>query len=101
MNRLCKYKDILGVPNSGFHSARLFGFARNDFIGTFGIAFIITLIFYRQILLQSKMIYNGSIIINIVKSFIIISIILFIIGILLHRLFCINTTLNKMIFGKM
>ncbi len=83
-NGLCKYKDILGVPNQGFHSARLFGFARNDLLGTFGIAFLIAIIFYRKTLL---------------KSFLIISIILFILAILLHRLFCVNTTLNKMIFG--
>lgn len=85
VNGLCKYKDVLGVPNQGFHSAHLFGFARNDILGTFAIAFIIAIIFYRKSLLQ---------------SFIIISIILFVLGILLHRLFCVNTTLNKMIFGK-
>lgn len=82
---LCKYKDALGVPGQGFHSARLFGFARNDVLGTFGIAFIISLLFYRKTLL---------------KSFIIISIILFVLAIFLHRLFCVNTTLNKMIFGN-
>ncbi len=82
---LCQYKDILGVPNQGFHKTRLFGFARNDVLGTFAIAFLIAIIFYRKTLL---------------KSFIIISIILFILAILLHRLFCVNTTLNKMIFGK-
>ncbi len=84
INGLCKYKDVLGVPNQGFHSARLFGFARNDILGTFGIAFIIAFIFYRNSLL---------------KSFIIISIILFVLAIFLHRLFCVNTTLNKKIFG--
>jgi hypothetical protein len=82
---LCQYKDILGVPNQGFHSARFMGYARNDILGTFGIAFIIALLFYRKTLL---------------KSFLIISILLFIIAIFLHRLFCVNTTLNKMIFGK-
>ncbi len=85
MSGLCNYKDILGIPKEGFHSTRLFGFARNDVLGTFGIALIITLTFYRKKLL---------------KSFIIISIILFIIATFLHRLFCVNTTLNKMIFGK-
>lgn len=85
MSGLCQYKDVLGVPKQGFHSARLYGFARNDLLGTFGIALIIALIFYRQTLL---------------KSFIIISIILFVLGIILHRLFCVNSTLNKMIFGK-
>lgn len=85
INGLCKYKDILGVPKEGFHSTRLFGFARNDILGTFGIALIITIIFYRKTLFT---------------SFIIISILLFILAIFLHRLFCVNSTLNKMIFGK-
>lgn len=84
-NGLCKYKDVLGVPKKGFHSTRFMGFALYDILGTFGIAFIIAFIFYRNSLL---------------KSFIIISIILFILGIILHRLFCVNTTLNKIIFGK-
>ncbi len=82
---LCKYRNILGVPNRGFHSTRFMGFALYDILGTFGIALIIAFIFYRNTLL---------------KSFIIISIILFVLGIILHRLFCVNTTLNKMIFGK-
>lgn len=84
MTGLCKYKDILGQPGKGFHSTRFMGFALFDILGTFAIAFIIALIFYRKTLL---------------KSFIIISVILFIVAILLHRLFCVNTTLNKMIFG--
>ncbi len=82
---LCKYRDVLGVPGRGFHSARLFGFARNDLLGTLFIAFLIALLFYRKKLLI---------------SFLTLSVILLIVGILLHRLFCVNTTLNKMIFGS-
>lgn len=85
VNGLCQYKDVLGVPKQGFHSARLFGFARNDVLGTFGIALMISIIFYRKTLF---------------RSFIIISILLFVLAIILHRLFCVNSTLNKMIFGK-
>ncbi len=75
-NGLCKYRDVLGVPGRGFHSTRFMGFSLYDILGTFGIAFMIALIFYRKSLL---------------KSFLILSIILFLIGILLHRLFCVNT----------
>ena len=31
---LCKYKDILGIPEQGVHKPRILGLARNDFIGT-------------------------------------------------------------------
>ncbi len=82
---LCKYKDVLGVPKQGFHSKRFYGYAINDVLGTFFIAFLITIIFYRK---------------NFLINFIIISLLLFILAILLHRLFCVNTTLNVQIFGK-
>ncbi len=82
---LCKYKDILGIPKQGFHKTRLFGFALYDILGTIFIAFLIAFFFYRNILL---------------KAFLIISLILFVLGIILHRIFCVNTTLNMMIFGK-
>lgn len=81
---LCQYKDVLGKPGEGFHKARLFGFARNDLLGTMAIAAILALIFYRKTFWY---------------SFLIIFLILMAIAIFLHRLFCTNTTLNKMIFG--
>ena len=82
---LCKYKDILGVPGQGFHKERLFGFARNDVLGTIFIGFIISFIFYRKTL---------------IKSFLLWTLMLFILGTILHRIFCVNTTFNMMIFGK-
>jgi hypothetical protein len=85
MMDLCKYKDILGVPKQGFHKERLFGFARNDILSTIFGAFLISFFFYKKSFLY---------------SFIIWMVILFILGIILHRIFCVNTTFNMILFGK-
>ena len=77
---LCKYKDALGKPNVGIHSYRIFNIAIADVIMTFIGAFIISYF------------YN--------ISFIKTSIFLFILGIILHRIFCVQTTINKLLFFK-
>ena len=74
---LCKYKDVLGIPNKGIHSYRLFGVAIVDVIMTVILAYLIS-IFTRY---------------NFTKTVIF----LFILGIVLHRLFCVDTTINKLI----
>ena len=74
---LCKYKDVLGIPNKGIHSYRLFGVAIVDVIMTVILAYLIS-IFTRY---------------NFTKTVIF----LFILGIILHRLFCVDTTVNKLI----
>ena len=78
---LCKYKNILGVPGQGPHSYRIFNIAIVDVILTLILAYIIS--------------YNYNI--SFVKS----SIILFILGILLHRLFCVRTTIDKVLFNEL
>ena len=75
---LCKYKDALGKPNEGIHSYRIFNIAIADVIMTFIGAFIISYF------------YN--------ISFIRTSIFLFILGIILHRIFCVKTTIDKLLF---
>jgi hypothetical protein len=76
-----KYKYIFGKEKTGIHSYRIYDIAIMDVLMTITGAFIISYLFnYR---------------------FIIVLIILFIIGIILHRLFCVNTTINKLIFGKL
>ena len=79
--KLCKYKNILGVPGQGPHSYRIFNIAIVDVILTIILAFIISYIFK----------------ISFVKT----SIILFILGILLHRLFCVRTTIDKLLFNEL
>ena len=77
---LCKYKDALGKPDVGIHSYRIFNIAIEDVIMTFIGAFIISYF------------YN----ISFVKT----SIFLFILGIILHRIFCVQTTIDKLLFSK-
>ncbi len=80
----CQYRDILGKPEEGVHSTRFLGVAINDVIGTIVGAYIITYFFY------NKTFY---------ESFYKVLTLLFILGVVLHRIFCVNTTVNKMIFG--
>lgn len=77
---LCKYKDIFGKENTGIHSHRIFNIAIMDVLGTFIIAIIIAYFF------------NFNYIITVIIAFLL--------GIILHRLFCVNTTINKLIFGQ-
>lgn len=74
---LCKYKDILGAPNTGVHSTRIFGFALNDIIGTIAASFIISVVFK--------------------KSFLKTLIVVFILGELMHYIFCVDTAFMKLL----
>ena len=76
---LCQYKDILGVPGVGFHNHFGMGFAVLDLLGTILIAYFIS----------NK--YNFSF--N--HTFIA----LMMVAIFLHKLFCVDTTLNKILFN--
>jgi hypothetical protein len=76
---LCKYKNILGVPGQGPHSYRIFNIAIVDVLLTLILAYIISYIYK----------------ISFVKT----STTLFILGILLHRVFCVRTTIDKLLFS--
>lgn len=78
---LCKYKHIFGEEKKGFHQQRLLGFALYDVLGTVGIAVLLKLFLFPA------------------TSFILVFFWLMIVTIVVHRLFCVNTTLNKAIFG--
>jgi uncharacterized membrane protein YcaP (DUF421 family) len=75
-----KYSDIFGKPNIGFHSYRIFDIAIYDVLGTIIISGLISYWFN--------------------FNFFLILFILLLLGIILHRLFCVDTTINKLIFGK-
>lgn len=75
---LCKYKNSLGIPNKGIHSYRLFGVAIVDVIMTIIAAKLIS--YYYKI------------------SFFYTCVFLFVLGIILHRLFCVRTTIDKLLF---
>lgn len=78
---LCKYKNIFGKPNTGLHSFRLFGVAMFDVLLTIIAAVVISYIF------KFSLLYT--------------TITLFILGIILHRLFCVRTTIDKLLFPYM
>jgi hypothetical protein len=75
---LCKYKDILGKPGKGIHSYRIFNIAIADVIMTFIVAYIISYLFKFKFW-------------NTLLTF-------FILGIILHRVFCVRTTVDKLLF---
>jgi len=74
-----KMREIFGKEGEGVHSYRIFNIAIVDVIATIIGAYLLSIFFK--------------------INFWIILIILFILGIILHRLFCVNTTINKFIFG--
>jgi hypothetical protein len=78
---LCKYKNALGIPGTGIHSYRLFGIAIADVIMTIIGALFISYFFKYPFL--NTLIF------------------LFILGIILHRLFCVRTTIDKLIFPNL
>jgi hypothetical protein len=77
----CEYSNIFGKPNEGLHSIRLFDIAIIDVILTIMAAYLLNIML------------NGN-------NFILILIVLFISGIILHRLFCVRTTVDKYLFGS-
>ena len=80
----CKYSEIFGKPKEGLHSYRLFNIAIIDVLLTilFGI------LIHKFIII--KYFKNIHILITIIT--------LFIIGIIMHRLFCVRTTIDKLLF---
>lgn len=75
----CKYKELLGKVGKGVHSIRFLNIAVIDVFLTFIAAYIIYS-FNRKI------------------NYFLILILLFIAGIILHRLFCVRTTIDKLLF---
>lgn len=76
----CKYKDIFGEPGQGIHSYRFLNIAIVDVLLTILLGYYIA--YYTKTPVW------------------IILILLFIMGILLHRLFCVRTTVDKLLFSE-
>ena len=76
---LCRYKDIFGIPGKGVHSYRIFDIAVVDVILTFIFAYFVSYLFSLKYL--TALIFS------------------FLLGIGLHWLFCVNTTVGKKLFG--
>lgn len=83
---LCKYKNIFGEPNKGIHKYRFLGIASIDLFLTIFIALIVSYFIYKKI--------NY----NIYQTFFIVFTILFLFGIICHRMFCVKTTIDNFIF---
>lgn len=77
---LCAYKNIFGEPGKGVHSYRIFNIAIVDVVMTIIGAYFVAKYFK--------------------LNFVYTLISLFILGIIMHRLFCVKTTVDKFLFGK-
>lgn len=79
---LCEYKDLFGKPNEGSHAYRIpvLDLAAVDVIMTVAVS------------------YGASYYFN--YSFLIVLLVFIIAGIVSHKLFCVDTTVNTFIFGK-
>mgnify|MGYP003988165239 CR=1 FL=1 len=77
---LCKYSKLFGETGKGLHSYRIFNIAIIDVVMTFIGAYLLQLFIFKN------------------TSYYIIVICLFIVGIILHRLFCVRTTIDLLLF---
>ncbi len=75
---LCQYKDIFGRPREGAHAYRVFDIAVVDVAATVVVAYIIAKFF--------GFVFWKSLVV------------LFIVGIISHRAFCVKTTVDKLVF---
>lgn len=77
---LCPYKYIFGKPSEGFHSYRIFDISILDVIVVCIGAYFIS--YYYQLD------YKITLFIS------------FLIGIIAHRLFCVETKVDRLLFGQ-
>jgi purine-cytosine permease-like protein len=77
-NPLCKYKNILGEPGKGFHSYRALGVSILDVLVVLLAAIGIS--YWTKI--SAYIIVPG----------------MFLLGIVVHRMFCVRTTVDKLLF---
>lgn len=75
---LCRYKHVFGKEGEGFHSVRLFDIAILDVIATLVVAVVIARLL------------KWNVFWTILAAFVL--------GIFAHRIFCVNTIINKFIF---
>ena len=76
----CEYRHIFGVEGEGIHSYRILNLAVVDVALTILAGWFIS--------------WKWK------KNIYVVWICLFFLGIILHRIFCVNTTLNKIIFNN-
>jgi hypothetical protein len=77
-NNLCPFKSLFGEPNTGVHSYRIMDLAIVDIVSTIILAYGLAVYFnqeFYQVLIAT-----------------------FLLGIIMHRLFCVRTTIDKILF---
>ena len=79
-NPLCQYRDVFGSPGEGAHSYRFMGVAIVDVVLTILGGWMIALA-------------SGWPVWKVMIG-------VFVAGIVFHRLFCVNTTVNTLLFGR-
>lgn len=89
---LCKYKNIFGEPGTGVHKYRIFDIAVVDTVLTVLIIALIIWVWYKKFSTVKTRKHVGWVVLFT-------TIIVFSLGIFAHRLFCVNTTINKKLFG--
>ena len=77
---LCPYKTLTGKPNEGSHSYRLFNLSIFDTVVTIAVCYGISKYY--------KLEFSEVLIIA------------FLMGIISHHLFCVDTTIEKILFPK-
>ena len=75
---LCKYRDIFGKPNEGVHKHRIFGLAVVDL----GMTIILAILIARWKRWNILLVFT----------------VLMILGLIMHKIFCVKTKLTTMIF---
>lgn len=83
---LCKYKNIFGKPGEGAHSIRIFNIAIIDVLATILLAITIHQLILEQLLR-----------IHYISIWLVIGL-CFLAGIIAHRVFCVRTTIDKLLF---
>ena len=78
---LCKYKNIFGEPGKGVHSIRIFNIAVVDLLATLLVAYAISRIYKKITFLEA-------------------SVFMLLLGIIFHHLFCVRTTIDKLLFRE-
>ena len=75
---LCKYKELFGKPGEGIHSWRIFDFGVIDILTTIAGAYLISYL-------------SGIRLLYVLPA-------VFLLGIYIHRLFCVRTKLDRILF---
>jgi len=83
---LCAYKDLFGVPGAGLHSYRIMNIAVVDVLATLILAFVV-----HQFILEGWLDIHWISIWWVIGAS-------FLAGIISHRLFCVRTTVDKLLF---